>query len=485
MNSIRKRLEALKNRDLMAIRGGWKTYLIITFVEAVLGVFLVYPFVGLADGFSRWNLALEICDNGKIVSNTLLSPIIAYIQAFTWKLFNSYAIYTLIQAWLFYIAIGVNTKELLPEKWWWIIVAQVIVLFPTVYIFPLLFTDSAPTYIFIALLCPVLMHKHNTRRWVYIVVLVSLCVGIRVNSLVLMSFIVAVFVGFAIWRKKERKGHIITAIVVVAGMALGVLLPSKLLPSNHNASVLGMVWEMTGICAQYPSDDLKEEMSHYGDIDEAINRYGEPYLNSIVWDNNPPFPAFDISGSEKSKEIIKIYVEQAFHNTKHFLNIKRQFVSSALGISNQLISSRRGVHGVDERTMTYGALPTAKQNDIREQFYNTTDCIGIISLRPIVILFLSIFIALMMKVLKINCGAMFAYIFMAMGYYSSFLINTQAHEYRYFAPSFYILLIVSICGCIELITKMIGKTNCYSGGRPVRTDKGASPSRRKSCTKRE
>ena len=400
---------------------------------------------------------MEIYENGKIVSDTLLSPIISYIQAFTWKVFNSYAVYTILQAWLFYLAIGVNIKELLPGKWWWIVVAQIIVLYPTVFIFPLLLTDSAPTYICMALLFPVLTHKHDIMRQVNLIVLVILCIGIRVNSLVLISLIVVLYIGLAILRKSERQKFMLTAIEVMVGMTLGVILPSKLQPIYHNASVLGMVWEMTGICAQYPSDNLREEMSNFGDIDEAINRYGDPYLNSIVWDNNPPFPAFDISGSNKSKQIIKIYLDQVAHNTSHFLDIKMQFISSTLGINNQLITSRRGVHGVDQKTMTYGALPTAKQNDIRELFFYTTDNIGIISLRPIVIIFFAAFIASLMKLLKIKCVAMFAYISIAIGYYSSFLINTQAFEYRYFAPSFYILLIASICGCIEVIIKVFGK----------------------------
>lgn len=457
MNSIRIGTEALKNKVMMGIQGGWKTYLIITFVEAVAGVFLVYPFIGLADGFSRWNLAMEICENGKIVSDTLLSPIISYMQAFTWRVFNSYAVYTLFQAWFFYLAIGVNTRELLPGKRWWILVAQGIVLFPVFYIFPLLLTDSAPTYILIALLCPVIIHIHDIYRFVFMLVLVSLCVGIRVNSLVLMTLIVVAFTGLTISRRTRRREYAITAIVVLIGMALGVILPSQLLPSNHNASVLGMVWEMTGICKQYPSDGLKEEMSKYGDIEEAINRYNEDYLNSIVWDNNPPYPAFDISEGEKASEITKIYLNQFFHNTRHYMNVKMRFVSLALGIADQLITSRRGVHAVDEMTVGYGALPTARQNDIRELFYTSTDKIGFISLRPVVIMFLTIFIGIIMTISKIDCRTTFAYIFMAIGYYSSFLINTQAHEYRYFAPSFCILLIVFICGCIKLIIKMAGK----------------------------
>ena len=456
MREAKIQSEALKNRTLPKIRG-WKTYLVITFVEAVAGVLLVYPFVGLADGFSRWNLAMEICENGKIVSDTLLSPIISYMQAFTWEFFNSYAVYTLLQAWCFYIAIGVNTRALLPGKWWWILVASLIVLFPTFYVFPLLLTDSAPTYILIACLCPILLHSHNHDiiRLVLIMALVSLCVGIRVNSLVLMSLIVIVLVVLAISRTSKRKEHIVTALVVLVGMVIGVILPSRLLPTNHNTSVLGMVWEMTGICEQYPSDDLKKEMSYYGDIEEAISRYGEPYLNSIVWDNNPPYPAFDISESEKAKEITKTYLNQFFHNTRHFMNVKIQFVSLALGIGDQLITSRRGVHGVDEITIGYGALSTTKQNEIRELFFSTTDKIGFISLRPAVIILLAIFIGILKKFFKIDSVTTFAYIFIAIVYYSSFLINTQAHEYRYFAPSFYLLAIVFICGCIELIIRIL------------------------------
>ncbi len=457
MNSIQRGCQSLKNKALTAILRGWKTYVLVTFIEAIVGVFLIYPFIGLADGFSRWNLAIEICENGRIVSDTLLSPLIAYVQALTWKVFNSYAVYTLFQAWLFYIAIGVNVRELLIGKWWWLVVAQIIVLFPTVYIFPLLLTDSAPIYIFIVLLISILKQNRSVWNVVAMVVLVLLCVGVRVNSLILMMLIASAYAVLAIIRKTSKIRYVLTTVAVVMGMILGVILPSKLLPINHNASVLGMVWEMTGICAQYPSDSLKNDLAQYGDINDAVSRYGEPYLNSIVWDNNPPYPAFDISSYEESRGLTTIYVNQVFYNTKHFLEIKKQFVFSALGISNQLITSRRGVHGVDDRTIAYGALPTARNNDIRELVFNTTDRIGFISLRPIVIMMLALLIGLLMKICKIECRVYFVYLLTAIGYYSSFLINTQAHEYRYFAPSFYILLVVSVCGLIGFVMKIFKK----------------------------
>ncbi len=421
---------------------------------------MVYPFIGLADGFSHWNLALEICDSGKIISDTLLSPVIPYIQAVTWQVFNSYAVYTLVQAWLFYIAVGMNVKVLLPEKCvWWIIVAQIIVLFPTVYVFPLLLTDSAPIYILIVVMGVLLIQTDRAiSKYIYLFAVSALCVGIRVNSLVLMALIVAVLMGNAI-RKRCFK-RIVPAAMITLGIVTGLVVPLVLLPSSHNASVLGMVWEMTGICTRYPDDVLREKMLDYGNIEEAMNRYGEPYLNSIVWDNDPPYPAFDISG-EKAKGITRLYLEQALKNTNHFLSVKAQFVSETMGISNQLISSRRGVHSVDEPTIEYGAISTRRQDDMRELFFSITDAIGIIALRPVCIIALAFILAGLMRVMSIELKKEIVYIFIAMGYYSSFLINTQAHEFRYFAPSFFILLIISICGCIKIIQKMIEKRMLY------------------------
>ena len=60
-----------------------------------------------------------------------------------------------------------------------------------------------------------------------------------------------------------------------------------------------------------------------------------------------------------------------------------------------------------------------------------------------------------MKICKIECRVYFVYILTAIGYYSSFLINTQAHEYRYFAPSFYILFITLVCSSIALIRELM------------------------------
>ena len=81
---------------------GWGGRFAICGLLATIAIFQVYPFIGLADGFSRWNMAMEILDNGRVISHTLLSPILPYIKAATYKLTNSYGFYTWIQTLLFY-----------------------------------------------------------------------------------------------------------------------------------------------------------------------------------------------------------------------------------------------------------------------------------------------------------------------------------------------------------------------------------------------
>lgn len=96
--------------------GGKRFHFGFSFLLAVLATLQCYPFIGLVDGFFRWNLALEICRNGKIVSDTLLSPIIPYIKAFTFLITKSFGLYTIIQSSLFYFMIGILVKLFIGEK---------------------------------------------------------------------------------------------------------------------------------------------------------------------------------------------------------------------------------------------------------------------------------------------------------------------------------------------------------------------------------
>lgn len=84
--------------------------------------------------------------------------------------------------------------------------------------------------------------------------------------------------------------------------------------------------------------EVTDALSQYGNIEEAINRFGEPYLNLIVWDNNPPFPAYSIAG-KYSTSITKLYVKTLFNSPVAFIQNKMRWVSGTLGSSDHLITS--------------------------------------------------------------------------------------------------------------------------------------------------
>lgn len=140
----------------------------VSVIFSIIGTLRVYPFIGLADGFSRWQLALQLVNNGEISSETLLSPAISVIQAATYYISQSFGLYTVLQGFLFYSAallmfyylIGNIKIRTVPV---WIAAGSAVLLLPTFRIFPLMLTDSAPVFTILAfILC---MNTYRTGKY--------------------------------------------------------------------------------------------------------------------------------------------------------------------------------------------------------------------------------------------------------------------------------------------------------------------------------
>ena len=106
-----------------------------------------------------------------------------------------------------------------------------------------------------------------------------------------------------------------------------------------------------------------------------------------------------------------------------------------------------------------GALQTSKQDSFRRNFIKCTDKISFISLRPINAIVISLFIIGLMLIINLKVKKYIFMLCIGMGYYSSFLINTQAFEFRYYAPSFYIFLVLIVCGMLKVL--MHGSIKVY------------------------
>lgn len=437
------------------IHGGYRWHILFCALVSIIGVLEINPFIGIADGFYRWWMALDIVHTGGIQSDTLLSPIIPYIQAVTYYFTKSFSLYTFIQAFSFYLSVGLVVWIVVRDRsisilktriYLWNIISFLIILFPTFRVFPLLLTDSALTFVFICCIFVLLQEDvipemNRMLRAILLFFSVALCVGIRINSIV---FILLVLLVRIVVDLKQKKARFLLNSIIAASVIVGVLGPQLLVPKVHNASTLGMIWEMMDMVSESNDEELIRALDEFGDVEEAMDRYGDPHLNAIVWDNNPPFSAYQISGIY-SKQITNLYMRQMVYNTPSFLKTKAKFALKTLGVTSPLLSSRWSVHRVDDLMISFGAKQTKSQDYVRDIYFKTTDGIAFISLRPYIAFLIAGTMALIRQRRKQECCDELLIVGIAFAYYSSFLINTQSFDFRYYSPSFFLLFIVIAC----------------------------------------
>lgn len=116
-----------------------------------------------------------------------------------------------------------------------------------------------------------------------------------------------------------------------------------------------------------------------------------------------------------------------------------------LGISKELLNIKRGIHYFDINSKKYGGLETSYQNKYRNVFFSTIDKFHYITYRPYILIVIFSSLVLICFYLKMESSIYYLAVgSIAIIYYLSFLPFTQAYEFRYFAPTFYILFFSSI-----------------------------------------
>lgn len=287
-----------------------------------------------------------------------------------------------------------------------------------------------------------------------IIVLISICIAIRINSALL--FIFAALYLFVRFRNK------FLFLTVIFSIILGCWIPKLMVPNDSNAASLGMVWELVSLEKSTSDRKLFSKLSEFGDVPEAVRRWRPDYLNNIVWDDNPPFSVWNISKPLTAKKISGVYIESMLDMPWAFLKNKSEFVSRTLGISSPLITSARGVHGVDEHTLPYGAMATPVQVSDRAVFVKFTDSIGMLTLRPWAMIVLFGILLICGRAVKLDVRPFIAVYLVGIFYYLSFCLNTQAMEFRYYAPSFFLFFIGSLSLLCTIIARVIiGLEICF------------------------
>lgn len=439
---------------------------IISFLLSIFITFSIYPFIFTADGGGRLSTALAIYNHQEI-SKTLLTHTQTIFMYLCYSLTNNFATYTFIQSFLMIFSLSMLIRSLLIKYQYqnkffhyaWFIVSILFISFPVTLVFSAILTDSSGVIIGLSLVLSLLFSEIKLSKFSYFFYFISiifsfiLLFGYRMNSLLLIPIVFCIIVVF---RKINRpRRYVETVAFIVSLVFVFSIVPNITKQDKNHPESLGFAWDLIGI-AKENNGKYDHILDFVGDTKEAIKRYDPRYLNSIFWDANPPFPALKIASPEFNKRIRNLYIKTAITEPTNFLKHKLKSALLVSGIKEPLLNIRRGIHYVDENTIKFGAVNTTQNMKVRETFFNWTERFTLFTQHPYIIFLFSTF--MLFVIFKLNRENFQIWIFLylcSVIYYFGFFLNTQAMEFRYFAPTFFMLGSMSLSSIVIILDKVI------------------------------
>lgn len=409
----------------------------------------IYPFIATADALARINFA---SGSGGF---TVLPPLQSYLMHLSIKIVGGIGLYTFFQIFLFYTAIAITYRNLLndfPSPLVFFVSLLTITL-PIFLVFPAILTDSSLVFSCIAFISamissiePLKLNK-NTCFFAF-TILLCILFGMRLNSIILAPAIIVLVFLYA----KTFKWHALLGIVISTAFVFTI---NNDLRNNSKPEALGMAWEIVAIAKKEKTDDwLNHSLDFCGSTQTAIERYSDRYLNSVFWDAGPPLPVWCITSIEGSAKVKEAYFSIIKSRPLDWAVMKLSFWARVYGLTAPLENIRRGVHDVDEKTMEWGGRVHSQQTTMRENFFNSADQLGGIVYKPYLSVTLSLILLILISDKKIF-SRFFCLWALSNAYYAGFLISAQSMEFRYFAPTFYINLMIIVSLLIFAIAKTL------------------------------
>lgn len=439
-----------------------KKYLVLLVIAIISGVicFITYPGYMYTDTYSRIsfvNLLPRYVELWSYGYDDLIPIRVSYVPALWMYVLNSvsggWGLYIFLQSFLF----------LLASYWFGITmcdgnaVATIIVMvISPIYLFYSVFWEcsvgSITLIMFLILLWKKASLKEDKLPYGYVLLTmfcIYMIIGYRPNAATIIpALIIGILDIF-----KEKKNRIRMIFGIVSGYLLLLATPSLLHIDTMNTQTMGMVWEMVSMI------DNMEDQSKYvyyldllkdnGATKEALanNTYKDSNasVNDIWW--GAPFEMENIDGDLTGAFIAKKYTNLIKAYPKLFLKVKSIFAANTLGF-NGALRDREYYYNRNDRMEEFGMRDGKGRHFIFDSFIKYNETIKIH--RYPWVFFLIAFVLYGTKCFrlkKINLDIMDVSACIATFYYGAFLINTQAFEFRYFFPS-WVLLVWYIVGTI-------------------------------------
>jgi hypothetical protein len=388
-------------------------------------------------------------------------------MAAIYGLTHSYATYTACQSfavlaslcWLMRTLLSGHNFTCIGNTAAWLLLSLFLLATPIAPVFSVILTDSSGVIAGLAMaLC--ILHRPSSGPsrqggilyYSALLLAFSLALGFRLNGVTTLPAFLLLIFGL---RDKPLQRRVLETGCMGVAICIALALPRFMnLPKTH-PEVLGWTWELVGMQADSRDPELAGMLDTIGNSDAAIARYNLRASNGLFYGAGAPFPAQQIAQGGTAHEITREYFDFALKHPAEFLRNKLSVASNVLGIAKPLIHPWRGVHFNDGVGADYGVVRSSSRELARDLYGTSIEALSWLTLRPVTLIALSIFVLLLRLGIDNPTRRRLLSVFLvAVTYYAGFLVNTQAMEFRYFAPAFFLL------GAVCLVSAAIAIDLC-------------------------
>lgn len=277
-----------------------------------------------------------------------------------------------------------------------------------------------------------------------------ICFGYRANAFTIIPAIIIIVI---LKERKVMRTIVITCSIII-GFMLTLIVPKVLNIDTMSSHAGAFVWEMISTIQVMDDEKQTQYIDYLDDIfGEGVtavavknNTFTEEgsSINSIWWGN--PFESIDVSEPDNTKQIVHKYFHLIKTEPGTYIKVKWEFVAHSLGL-NQPLRVAEYYYNRSNAMMQFGF------NDCRQRQIFVDYFLAFIEFMVVFripwIMFLTALILILVWRFRF-CGkkspinlyeATYA---VSVFYYGAYLLNTQSFEFRYYFPSWLLLLLIII-----------------------------------------
>ncbi|OXM83956.1 hypothetical protein [Paenibacillus rigui] len=445
--------------------------LAIALIASIYFTFISYPGFLYSDSFARWNFVKLLMSDTQLEGNAKnwLTVVPALFMALCYRITDNIGAFTLIQSFLFFFTGLHLVKEIRNNVESTVLISLLYVTFPIFAIFSVYHA----TDIFVVIGCNMILvstfrqMRNGRHDNLYLYSLLTFIAfvfifGFRQNALSMIPMFA--LLCFFLYRKIRSKSIVIVQTVALVLSLIGIsVTPHIMNIYKYDVSAVGTGWEIISAIKlmKDANDPAYEKYSAYLDYLGNTKLAVEQNQDTSIWGAYTGDKlSLDLAATpENASRIKRDYLNLALDKQKFFLVNKINFIKRSLGIGHDLGSAILLENDHTEMGMMkeYGVSDTLMRREMYQDYKSFVSDYPIIK-KPYALFLIDLILLGVASLIYRNKTKLFPYYMIygfAVFYYLGFLITTQSHEFRYFFPSMFFIVLISSSLVIDTIITVV------------------------------